>query len=228
MSAKGKPLVNRPPRVKRNQFMDSQDGNSQMGGASHHSGMASKRHMTSKGRDSKSNLDELRAKKLRTQQKRGDLNDGDFEKMFGKDIDQYLEGSEFDLDEYDKLSQFSKGTGRNSQTNVRLKAMEQVYLQRIESTTVQQKSVGGRTLGAASSTAQSIPKKGKSNKEPPAFREFQDRFVDQPDFIHRGEVLEFETSKQSTSTKKKVTSAVPMRDGPGMATNFERQTRQRQ
>jgi hypothetical protein len=32
------------------------------------------------------------------------MNDGDFEKMFGKDIDQYLEGSEFDLDEYDKLS----------------------------------------------------------------------------------------------------------------------------
>lgn len=53
--------------------------------------------------------------------------------MFGKDIDQYLEGSEFDLDEYDRLSQFSKGTGRNSQANIKLKAMEQVYLQRIES-----------------------------------------------------------------------------------------------
>ena len=53
--------------------------------------------------------------------------------MFGKDIDQYLEGSDFDLDEYDKLSQMSKGSGRNSQSNVKLKAMEQVYLQRIES-----------------------------------------------------------------------------------------------
>ena len=71
---------------------------------------------------------------MRTQQRKGDANDGDFEKMFGKDIDQYLEGSEFDLDEYDKLSQFSKGTGRNSQANYKLKAMEQVYLQRIEST----------------------------------------------------------------------------------------------
>ena len=27
----------------------------------------------------------------------------------------------------------------------------------------------------------------------PAPREFQDRFVDNPDFIHRGEMLEFET-----------------------------------
>ena len=79
------------------------------------------------------------------------MTDGDFEKMFGKDIDQYLEGSEFDLDEYDKLSQFSKGTGRNSQANVKLKAMEQVYLQRIESNhakAIEQKSsvrMGGTT-----------------------------------------------------------------------------------
>jgi len=33
-----------------------------------------------------------------------ELNDGDFEKMFGKDIDQYLEGSDFDLDEFDNNS----------------------------------------------------------------------------------------------------------------------------
>jgi len=95
------------------------------------SNYSARRHQTSKGpggSDSRGNLNELRARKLHTQQKKGDANDGDFEKMFGKDIDQYLEGSEFDLDEYDKLSQFSKGTGRNSQANVKLKAMEQVYL----------------------------------------------------------------------------------------------------
>ena len=63
---------------------------------------------------------------------RSDFNDGDFEKMFGKDIDQYLEGSEFDLDEYDRMSQFSHGTGRNSMANAKLKTMENVYLQRIE------------------------------------------------------------------------------------------------
>ena len=102
--------------------------------------------------------------------------------MFGKDIDQYLEGSDFDLDEYDKLSQMSKGTGRNSQANVKLKAMEQVYLQRIESTgadanatAASKKSAAGRTGGGPSSMAQSVPKKAK---KPPAFREFQDRFVD--------------------------------------------------
>ena len=76
---------------------------------------------------------------MNTSQRRGDQAEGDFEKMFGKDVDQYLEGSEFDLDEYDKLSQFSRGTGRNSQANMKLKAMEQVYLQRIEADTVSKK-----------------------------------------------------------------------------------------
>ena len=83
---------------------------------------------------------ELRSRKMNTQQKRGDQAEGDFEKMFGKDVDQYLEGSEFDLDEYDKLSQFSRGTGRNSQANMKLKAMEQVYLQRIEAEAITKKA----------------------------------------------------------------------------------------
>lgn len=34
--------------------------------------------------------------------------DADFEKMFGKDIDEFLEDSEFDIDSIDKMSQFSK------------------------------------------------------------------------------------------------------------------------
>ena len=74
--------------------------------------------------------------------------------MFGKDIDQYLEGSEFDLDEYDKLSQFSRGTGRNSQANMKLKAMEQVYLQRIESTQAEAmtKKSQHRTVGASTNS----------------------------------------------------------------------------
>jgi len=83
---------------------DSVDGGSVMDGRSNHSGLGSRRHQTSKGRDSHSKLNDMRDRKLRTQQKRGDMADGDFEKMFGKDIDQYLEGSDFDLDEYDKLS----------------------------------------------------------------------------------------------------------------------------
>merc|ERR1719411_2185902 len=103
--------------------------------------------------------------------------------------------------------------------------MEQVYLQRIESsnindaTVASKKSMAGRT-GGPSSAAQSVSKK---NKKPPAFREFQDRFVDQPEFIHRGEILEFETSKQSGSTSKKLPTKQPdLRKGPGMPSNFNR------
>lgn len=47
-------------------------------------------------------MNDIRDRMVRTQQqKKYDINDGDFEKMFGKDIDQYLEGSDFDLDEFD-------------------------------------------------------------------------------------------------------------------------------
>ena len=99
---------------------------------------------------------------------------------------------------------------------MKLKAMEQVYLQRIESSqaeAVTKKSVQQRTIGG-SSTAHSIPKKSNSPKKPPAFREFQDRFVDNPDFIHRGEILEFETKKNPGSTSKK-SQGPANRDGPG-------------
>ena len=66
----------------------------------------------------------MRERRTGTKTKKFDINDGDFEKMFGKDIDQYLEGSDFDLDEFDQMSQYSRGTGRNSQANVRLQNME--------------------------------------------------------------------------------------------------------
>jgi len=36
--------------------------------------------------------------------------DADFEKMFGKDIDEFLEDSEWDIESIDKMSQFSKGS----------------------------------------------------------------------------------------------------------------------
>lgn len=126
---------------------------------------------------SRSNLNEIRERKMRSM-KKGDMNEGDFEKMFGKDIDQYLEESEFDLDEYDRMSQFSRGTGRNSQANVKLKAMEQVYLQRIESTGPQgaerKSQATGQRTAASGTLGASV--KNKSAKKPPAFREFQDRF----------------------------------------------------
>lgn len=64
-------------------------------------------------------------------QKRG-INDADFEQMFGKDIDQFLEDSEWDIESQDKVSQGSRGS-RNSLVNAqKLKAMEKVYLKRME------------------------------------------------------------------------------------------------
>ena len=36
--------------------------------------------------------------------------DADFKKMFGKDIDEFLEDSEWDIESMDKMSQFSKGS----------------------------------------------------------------------------------------------------------------------
>ena len=80
--------ASKPPRVKRNQFMnDSGDAGSQMGRSVQSGIDGSRRHQTSKGRESRSKLNDMRDRKLRTQQKRGELADGDFEKMFGKDID---------------------------------------------------------------------------------------------------------------------------------------------
>jgi hypothetical protein len=42
------------------------------------------------------------------------MRDGDFEKMFGENIDQFLEDSEWDVDSFDKMSHMSKQSA-NSQ-----------------------------------------------------------------------------------------------------------------
>ena len=61
--------------------------------------------------------------------------DADFEKMFGKDIDEFLEDSEWDIESIDKMSQFSKGskgTIRSASNAGKLKGLEKLYLQRID------------------------------------------------------------------------------------------------
>lgn len=60
--------------------------------------------------------------------------DADFEKMFGKDIDEFLEDSEWDIESMDKMSQFSKGSKNtnNSANASKLRGLEKVYLQRLE------------------------------------------------------------------------------------------------
>jgi hypothetical protein len=61
----------------------------------------------SRAQDSKMGLP--RRKKGKKGRKVG-MKDGDFEKMFGENIDQFLEDSEWDVDSFDKMSQGSKNT----------------------------------------------------------------------------------------------------------------------
>ena len=60
------------------------------------------------------------------------MKDGDFEQMFGKDIDQFLEDSEWDIESMDKVSHYSKGSGEDHQNEQKLKQMEKLYLKRLE------------------------------------------------------------------------------------------------
>lgn len=133
-------------------------------------------------------------------------NDGDFEQMFGRDIDKYLEESEWDIESYEKMSHFSRGSGKGSiRGGAKLKTMEKAYLQRIEADGGAKKGYGKKAQG---SLMTGPGKKTQATKKPPAFREFQDRFVDNPDFIHKGEILEFDTAmdKQNSSQKKNKTA----------------------
>lgn len=78
----------------------------------------------------------LAAKKRKLAGKPGKITkDADFEKMFGKDIDEFLEDSEWDIDSIDKMSQFSKNsknTIRSANQAGKLRGLEKLYLQRIE------------------------------------------------------------------------------------------------
>lgn len=58
---------------------------------------------------------------------------GDFDKILGRDIDEFLEDSEWDIQSMEQLSNMSGGSKKSGFNEQRLKAMEQVYLQRIES-----------------------------------------------------------------------------------------------
>lgn len=52
--------------------------------------------------------------------------------MFGKDIDQFLEDSEWDIESQDKVSQGSRASRGSFANAQKLKAMEKVYLKRME------------------------------------------------------------------------------------------------
>ena len=59
--------------------------------------------------------------------------DPDFEKMFGKDIDEFLEDSDWDIESFENMSNFSRGTARSAFLDGRIRGLESIYLQRIES-----------------------------------------------------------------------------------------------
>lgn len=64
--------------------------------------------------------------------KRGGLKDGDFEQMFGNDIDKFLENSEWDIESMDKVSHNSRDSAGSRNNEKKLKQMERLYLKRLE------------------------------------------------------------------------------------------------
>lgn len=56
--------------------------------------------------------------------------------------------------------------------------------------------------GTMSNMAEAVEKTVRSKPAKP-FRELQDRFVDQPDWVHRGEILKFESDKKDDSSAHK-------------------------
>ncbi len=69
----------------------------------------------------------------KVKRRQGGGGDPDFEKMFGKDIDEFLEDSDWDIESFDNMSQYSKGTSRSLyHQDGRIRGLESIYLQRIE------------------------------------------------------------------------------------------------
>lgn len=125
-------------------------------------------------------------RKIATVSKKRGINDADFEQMFGKDIDQFLEDSEWDIESQDKASQGSK----NSQlvNAKKLKKMEKVYLKRIEG--------NGSNLNLRAPSGLDVQKKRQKREAVMGpDRETIMNVTDNPQVIHRGNLLPFNTQK---------------------------------
>lgn len=127
--------------------------------------MAIPEHHMREQRLKKQKMQEL---KQRKKQKigAGGMGDPDFEKMFGKDIDEFLEDSDWDIESFENMSQYSRGTARSAFLDGRIRGLESIYLQRIESS----QKRGGPTKA----------KKFTGQVKQPQFRVMQDRFMDDP------------------------------------------------
>jgi hypothetical protein len=71
-------------------------------------------------------------KKMAAAGKGGINKDADFEKIFGRDIEEFLEDSEWDIESLGKMSQMSKNSFRSAAQIGKVRGLEKVYLQRIE------------------------------------------------------------------------------------------------
>ena len=81
----------------------------------------------------------------------------EFEKVYKKDIDKFIDGSDFEVESLTGFSELSKGTFKSAIQNPRMKGLEKVYLQRLEFQQLGQKSK-------------------KYRPKPYVKREFMDRF----------------------------------------------------
>jgi len=132
-------------------------------------------------------------RKTTTGQKRG-INDADFEQMFGKDIDQFLEDSEWDIESQDKVSQGSRGSRASLVNAQKLKAMEKVYLKRMENRPDDRSQpMVNRTSGSGLDMQKAKQRRQKDVRGPD--RETIIAVTDDPGVIHRGEILPFTTKK---------------------------------
>ena len=80
-------------------------------------------------------MDELKRRKIAAKAKKAKaagMDQPDFEKMFGKDIDQFLEDSDWEVESFERMSQFSRGSARSFSDQNKLRGLESIYLQRLE------------------------------------------------------------------------------------------------
>ena len=125
--------------------------------------------------------------------------------MFGKDIDKFLEDSEWDIQSADQVSRNSRRSSENGAREVKIKAMEKVYLKRLEANandSHNDSKIKRRSELKQDSQSRSPP---RNPQHPPIPRQQPvkgpDRetiisFSDNPGVIHRGEVLPFATKWQ--------------------------------
>ena len=76
----------------------------------------------------KQKMKELRLKGKLKKKRSGNPGDPDFEKMFGKDIDEFLEDSDWDIESFENMSQYSRGTAKSAFLDGRIRGLESIYL----------------------------------------------------------------------------------------------------